>query len=133
MIDVEINGSAYQVGRLDVFAQFHVARLMGPRIGALSMIDLPPEAAGARVGSVLTAVMGSMSREDSDFVVNACLAVVKKRQGQALSPITAPNGAIMFQDMDLDELMQIVAKVLEVAKLPDFFRADSPNSGDAPK
>ncbi len=55
----------------------------------------------------------TLTDENLDYVIDNCLAVVQRKQGESWANITANDGsAMMFQDIDLNSQVQIIAKVL---------------------
>jgi hypothetical protein len=53
-----------------------------------------------------------MSDEDADYVINNCLACVKRKNGKTYSPVFN-NGTIMFDDLGLDVILKLVWLVLK--------------------
>lgn len=105
---------------MDTFKQFHVARRLTPVLGSLA------SAAGS--GSDLTKAIvpiadaiSSMADADCDYILHACLNVVKLDQGNnTWSPIFS-NGLLMFQEIDMATMLQIAVKVIQ-DNLSGFFQ-----------
>ena len=120
MGEVTIGGQDYTIGKLDARRAFHVARRLAPVMSAM---------AGEEGGEPMNA-LGSMSEalakmrdEDADHVINSCLSVCQRKNevhGTGWSPVAASNGRLMFQDIDLPQMMQLVWAVIQ-ENLSSFF------------
>lgn len=119
-MEFEIGGNTYRGGKMDTFKQFHVSRRLVPILGNV---------AGAVTGEVsfedlvqpLMHGIASMTDADCDFILEACLKVVQRQQGNAWSPIYAgANQALMFDDIDMSAMLQIASKVIQ-DNLSGFF------------
>lgn len=113
MIDFEVNGKKYQATKLDAFTQFHVVRRLGPLypyvVSALAIMGKDPLTAISNI----TLAMSRLSDDDANFVMKTCLGVTKVNQGTAWASLLSPQGTPMFQDMEMQEMLQVVWKVLE--------------------
>ncbi len=123
MAELTINGINYRTGKLSLFAQFHVARRLLPVIGAA---ESAITGAGRTEDGVINegAVMlqlanavAQLSDADCNFVIDACAAVTQREaqagQGVGWAQVYAPTARrFMFDDMDLQVLLQIIIAVL---------------------
>ena len=117
---VEINGQSYRIGRLDAKKQFHVARRLAPLLAGLGGA-LKGEAKGfAEMVSPIAEALAKMSDEDSDYVIDTCLAVVARQQGSDWAGVMARNGGLMFQDIDLPAMLRLAVAVIQ-HNLGSFF------------
>jgi hypothetical protein len=109
---VEIGGQKYRIGRIDARKQFHVARRLAPLLAGMSGLT---KGGGfdALVGP-LTAAISGMSDEDVDYVLDACLGVCQRIQpnGQG-APVIARSGGMMFEDIDMGQMVQLAVKVIQ--------------------
>lgn len=122
MVEFQVEGLTYRTtGKLDARTQFHVARRLAPVLVAMGGEDM--------IASVAIA-LGKMTDADADYVLDACLAKVQRQQGTAWASVAAPQGQIMFADMDMGALAQMVMAVLKEANLPGFFPTSPPGSPD---
>ncbi len=65
-----------------------------------------------------------LTDEQVDYVMDHCLSVVQRKQGEAWGDFTTPDGkAVMFQDVDLTGQVQIIANVLRDNYDPLFQKA----------
>lgn len=133
---VKIGDHSYQVGRLGAIPQFHVMRRLSGVATALGeVIGVIMRSGGVKallegkgpdplesLQPMLRAI-GSMSDADSEFVIYTCLSVVSRQVpgGTGWAPITT-NGQLMYHDIELPQMMQLVWRVLE-ANLTSFFSA----------
>lgn len=110
-MEVTINGRQFKAVKMDPFKQFHVLRRMGslfPNI--VGAIKIPDK---LLAGSYVAAALSKLSDDDANFVMNSCLATCQMNQAGTWAPVTAPGGALMFQDLLLPDIMELVWKVLE--------------------
>lgn len=121
-MDMQIGGQEYQSGKLDAKRQFHVSRRLAPVFTAMTEV-----ANGDESMSPLLSAISKMSDEDCDYVINACLAVVKRRQNNGWSNVLNAQGGLMFDDIDLPVMLQIVSQVIQ-ENLSGFFAASQPSA-----
>ena len=144
-VQTEINGTVYDIGRLNTRKSFHVARRLAPFLGAimphlraLFMPDddgKPPSVddfalRGTALVPGIAHVIAEMTNDDCDYILDACLSVVKIRQGSILAPIMSPSGQIMFDNIDMKTMLQITAEVIKV-NLGEFFPSSQPPASAA--
>lgn len=99
MADFTINGVEYKSKKLEAFRQFHVSR----RLAKQSIVH--------------------MSDEDSEYVLKSCLAVTQRKSDGVWANVLAGD-RLMYSDIRLTEMMEIVEHVLEDHK-SDFGNAPS--------
>ncbi len=136
--EVALNGHAYRVGRLAPMTQFHVARRLAPVLlqvvnvkdlaGAASAAKDDPTQALAALGGLATALR-QLSDDDSEYIVNACLDVVTRQQGERWARVRA-TGGLMFQDIDLNVMLSLTYEVV-VDNLGSFFQGNQLMSNSA--
>ena len=109
----------YQIGRMDAFTQFHVARKLSPALGLIDgLVAKKNEGKDFTVLALL--IMNQLGDSDVEYVMNKCLAIVHRQQPTGWAKLTAGAGQIMFDDTTLDELLNISVAVI-VENLGDFF------------
>ena len=64
-------------------------------------------------------VVAKMSNEDVEYVIYACLAVVRRRQGERFMPVMTGK-SFQFQDIDMNAMMRLTVEVLK-ENLGGFF------------
>ena len=120
---IELGGNAYEIGRIDAMRQLHVSRrvlpvLIAAGIGVAQLVQDPGKTVDDSwlmlVADGAMAVVARMSDEDVDYVVQHCLAVVKRRPvGSDLPWAPVMNGKMFqFQDMDMRVIVQVVVATL---------------------
>lgn len=108
-------------GKLDAFAQLHLARKLAP---ALPIIEGMVDAKNAeKEKSLLTVLMLShISDADSEFVMKKCLSVVGVRQSDGkYANLQTSDGKLMFDDTPMQDILELAVAVIE-ENLGDFFR-----------
>jgi hypothetical protein len=117
---VEVGGQKYRIGRIDARKQFHVARRLAPLLAGMSALGDKSAGFAALIGPLTDALSG-MSDEDVDYVLDVCLGACQRIQpnGQG-APVIARGGALMFEDMDMGQMIQLAVKVIQ-ENLGGFF------------
>lgn len=117
---VEVGGQKYRIGRIDARKQFHVARRLAPLLAGMSAAPEKSTGFAAFIGPLTDALSG-MSDEDVDYVLDVCLGVCQRMQpnGQG-APVIARSGGLMFEDIDMGQMIQLAVKVIQ-ENLGGFF------------
>lgn len=123
--EYELNGVRYQIGRMSVKDQFHVARKIAPVVAGLgrgyAMAAIAASSNSENTtqdGDLFEAltpvadILSKMQDAEVDYVLNKCLSVVAKWNGQSWAKVMS-NGSMMFDDMDLSTMVQIVMEVVQ--------------------
>lgn len=130
-----LGADTYQIGRLPALSQFHVTRRVAPILAGMGVSVIDALRGGGKLtDDNMVAIMGTaaevvskMSDADVDYVIFTCLAVVRKRQGEAWAAVI--NGKqFMFQDMDMPLMMRLTVAVLK-ENLSSFFPQPTAESG----
>ncbi|EMP1643786.1 phage tail assembly chaperone [Acinetobacter baumannii] len=137
---INIGEHAYTIGRLNALDQFHVSRKIAPIIPTLMPI-ITEVAKGdfAKVIESIEAVDGKddeavdgkdltglqplaealepfmeafakMPEDDVNYIIHKCLSVVKRG-----SPIVCRGQSIMFDDLDMAQILPLVIAVIRVS------------------
>lgn len=135
-----INDVTYSTGRLPAKVQFHVVRRLGKVLGKLSgmaglikagttpeELQADPEF-GMAMLEPLAEGLAEMSDEAADYVIDHCLAVVERKQASGGMASVMVAGKLMFEDMDMGVMIQLVWAVLQ-ENLSGFFGGQLPGSG----
>lgn len=139
MEKITIGSRSYVLHKMDVFKQFHVARKMAPMLAEVlphikSLKSLPTspqevsklsdeekfQALVPLAGPIIKC-FSSLSNEDADFVLHNLLECVEVDQGKVVSKLMI-NGTLMFNDLELPQLLNIAARVF-MSNLSGFFNA----------
>lgn len=138
-IEFEISGVSYRADPLDAFKQLHVSRKIAPTVPKLVPMLVKMQQAGqagddlasfAEAAGPFAEALAAMPDAEVEYVVKTCLSVVKRNQAGTWSPLVA-NGALMFADMDLGQMLPIVARVLR-ENLGNFIQGLLGKSSGAP-
>lgn len=134
-MEFEVKGQTYKIEQLDALTQFHVVRRLAPVLGKII-----PALNEARAGTdlsffeTLSMAVSEMTDEDANYCIFTLLKRVKRKQAQGLgwAAVTAGNQQIMFSDIDITVMLQIVAKAIQF-NFSDFF-SESPlaSNNEAP-
>ncbi|ARF49163.1 phage tail assembly chaperone [Pantoea stewartii] len=123
-MDIELNGNTYRAGKLSVFDQLKVARKLLPvlsgMVGELQKLRSGEAAIETLLPAIADAVAG-MSDSDCDAILHPCLSVVSRQNGNKWMPVFR-QGELMFDDIDLISMLNIVVQVIGDS-LGNFFHA----------
>jgi hypothetical protein len=117
---LELAGVEYRISRLNAFDQFDVARAIAPFVPALVPILKAFAAQGddqQKMDSLIAAsqpfldTLARMPKADSRMVINTCLSVASRRQGNKWSPLMRDE-QLMFSDIDLSTVLPLVVRVI---------------------
>ena len=134
MIEFTVNGRNYRAAKMDALKQWNVVRRLSPLIGSFGGLaavaaatkegESPVAAAGADAAIAVAArALASMSDEDSDFILGACLSLCERQSenGASWARIwNAQANRLQFQDLNMAEMLQISIAVLKDS-LSSFF------------
>lgn len=138
MIEFEVNTHKYKTSKMNVMSQWAIARRIAPVVANIMTPDLLKQVVSLvpksmtidgssgqpviEMDKVLELFSGifqpfieaisKMSDEDSEFVINHCLAVVHRNTGGGWTAVKPQNSGLMFEDIDMLEMMQIVFRVI---------------------
>lgn len=131
---IEVNGAQYLIGKLDARTQFHVFRRLGP---LLAVVGVPvmqmmaahkslkeAEAQGGQLAALLAPVMDALSKmsdTDVDYVLDRCLAVCARLEGERPAPVMR-QGVLVYQDLDMVAMVRLAIEVVK-ENLGNFFSA----------
>lgn len=116
------SGRVYaSAGKLALTDQFGIARKLGAVMPLIGPMVTPDNVEKDK--TLLTLLMlGNLSDDVSAYVTGKCLSVVTTQDDKGnVCKLTAPNGAFMFLDIGVEDILQLAAKVIE-ENLGDFFR-----------
>lgn len=140
MEEVVIGGNTYRIGKIDVIKQFHVARRLAAVLtecGPLLMAAMKAnngeqiEADPLKLFEPMAKAVGALTDTDADYVIKTCLSVVSRQQGDRWAIVQAPNGKLMFEDIELPTMINIVGNVIRV-NLANFTLANAPTLAARP-
>ncbi|WGS52672.1 hypothetical protein LFL96_31295 [Paraburkholderia sp. D15] len=126
---VEINGTSYRIGRLDAKKQFHVARRLAPLLAGLGSALQEKTTALVDLVSPIAGALSTMSDVDTDYILDTCLMVVQRQQGDGWQSVMVRDGGLLFQDIDLPAMLRLAVAVIQ-QNLGSFF-PDGPSTPGA--
>lgn len=119
-MEFEIKGVNYRASKLSVFDQLKVSRKLLPVLAGM-LGDFQTIKSAAQGGDVYKALetalpkiadsLAEMSEEDTNAILFPCLSVVARQNGKVWAPVMV-QGALMFDDIDLMSMLQIVGRVV---------------------
>ena len=104
---------------LDVPTQLNVARRLSR---AIPLVDPIVRSDNRDKDKKILVVMllGQLTDADSDYVVNKCLSCASVRQSDgSLAKLQTKDGVLMFDDVTMNDICDIVAEVI-IENLGDF-------------
>jgi hypothetical protein len=152
MAEVTVGKQAYRVGRIAPYKQFHLVRRLSPAVFALgkvadsakSLLAEPSKVNGEvpllaslkdlRLGELLgtfepvALALAQMSDADTEYVLNVCLDACQRQvSAEVWQPVRAPNGKLMFDDLGMQEMLQLAFEAIK-ENLGNFFLGPPPES-----
>lgn len=140
--EISVGEKTYRVRKLDPRQQFHLSRKLAPILLALgksaSVIPEEKPDAGeaapetrsegilqvARVMEPIAEALAAMEEKEVDYVLNMCMSVCDLRQGDSYARMITAKGDLMFDNMEMKDMIQLTMKVIEV-NLGNFFGTPS--------
>jgi hypothetical protein len=113
--EFEVAGKQYRSAKMNAFQQFHVARKLGPIFAKLgpNAIRTDPDASLIDMLEPVVDALAAMPEEDCNYILFRCLAVVQRGDAGRWTPIWNENAKrLMFEDIDMSEMIQICMQVL---------------------
>lgn len=130
-MEFEIKGVQYRTAKLSVFDQLKVTRKLLPVLAGLlsefgSIRDLLPKPGAEKTADALNNFapvfekllpkvadqLAGLSEDDTNAIIFPCLAVVSRRQDKSSWVPVALQGELMFDDIDLMSMLQMVGRVV---------------------
>ncbi len=130
-MDLTLNGHRYSTAaKWDAFSALHVTRRLGRTLPLVSGLTRA-ENAGKPKDILMILLLGQLNDEDSEYVINKCLELVNRSDEKTpATRVITSGGTLMFDDLNMGDLLQISAQVLE-ENLGDFFRGALNNLNQA--
>lgn len=115
-MEVTVGGVNYRSVKMDAFKQFHVIRRMGPLFPNIAgfLTEAKKEDSDKMLqAGYIAAALGRLSDPDANFILNNCLATCQRQQGTVWANLTDASGSLMFSDLSMPDMLELVWKVLE--------------------
>lgn len=139
MTEVEVNGNAYLIGRIDAMKQLHVSRRVMPVLVAagISIAEIGSaaqmsEAVLLRLADKALDVVSKMSDADFEYVVRAALGVVKRRPAGSQDPWAPVMNGSLFQFGDMDQRTIIQVSIASLRENMGGFFQPAPDTTSTP-
>lgn len=129
--NIEIDGVAYRVGKLNAITQFHLVRRLVPVLAEVGIsieqvrqvaAETPDDETMASFLPKLKPIMKLMAEmPDSqvDYVMHTCLGMVA-RISEGRAQVVMVDGRLMFEDLKMPHMLRLVMEVLRF-NLSGFF------------
>lgn len=118
-MEVDLFGFKYRIGKMDVFSQWNVSRRLMPVIGSLIAANKEQSLAEMLVPAFGT--LSEMSDEDTEYILNKCLAVVHRQDASGnWAKIMGGKNTIMFEDINMMVMIRLTVYVV-TENMGDFF------------
>ncbi len=129
-----VGGHRYRADRLNARQQFDIARRLSytlVQLGAEKKPDFKPTP--ENFSRIFLVTSGFVPQADMDMALNVCLGVVKRHIPGDIgwASLTAANGSLMYADIGMAEMLQIVWHVIAAHRLVDFLAVGAQNSSEA--
>lgn len=123
MADFTVDGIAYRSRKMPARTQAHVLRRLAPIIDPVYRLMSSGGMTDDAVGAFAKG-FADLEDEQLDYVMDHCLSVVQRKQGEAWANFMGSDGKTpIFQDVDLTVHVQIIANVLRDNYEPLFQKA----------
>lgn len=119
-MEFELKGQQYRTAKLNVFDQLKVSRKLLPILAGM-MSDFQSIKDDALSGNAFKALdtalpkiadaLADMSEDDTNAIIFPCLSVVSRQHGKGWTPVFT-QGQLMFDDIDLIVMLQMVGRVV---------------------
>lgn len=115
----DLAGHTYEIGKLPLFKQMHVARKLAPLLGTVATIK---QMGGAGLGGAfeqfagpIAQTLAKMSDEEVEQIIGDCLACVRRKIKEIgwMPMWNAQAKSLQYDDIDLPTMLQLVYAVLE--------------------
>ncbi|EPJ5863781.1 MULTISPECIES: phage tail assembly chaperone [Klebsiella/Raoultella group] len=119
-MEFQIKGVNYRAAKLDVFQQLKVSRKLLPVLAGLvsEFSMLKAQAVAGNSGAVMESVLpkiadtlAALPDDDVNAVIYPCLGVVSRQHEKGWVKVF-DQGVLMFDDIDLFTMLQLVARVV---------------------
>lgn len=119
MTTIEINGQTYRINKLNALAQFHITRRLSPLLATVGT-SLAGLQLGLKAGALdfvaildpMTEILAKMPEDDANYIIFTCLDKVARQVGERYAPV-ATNGQLMFEDIEMPFMLQLVFEVIK--------------------
>jgi|SRR5208337_2186581 len=121
----ELVGKTYQVRKVNVFDQLTLVSKLSMVLATIGE-QKDKTLILQNFAKFFAAFAANMSKEDLDEIFRLSLTNIYRRVKTTWQPVYK-NGQMLFQDIDLKDMLTLVWKTVEVNKLADFFTIQDTN------
>jgi len=136
--EIIVSGQKYRIGVLDVFDQFHVSRHLSPMLvksvealkeKGMKVSDFRDMNASLdekidlflNIADSFTVELSTMDEKSVNFILNTCLEACMRYDSGAWAQVKAKKSPVMYKDIQMFEMMQLVFAVIK-ENMSDFFQ-----------
>jgi hypothetical protein len=114
-----VGGHTYRVDPLSTFDQFDIARRVAPII---TMLAVQKDRSKLQEGfaRAFVSLSSGITREDGQAILTLCMSRVSRQDQVGFAPIMAA-GKMMYEDIDMEKMLELLWHVLLLSKIIDFF------------
>jgi hypothetical protein len=117
--EFQVDNHTYRVEPLSTFDSFDIARRVAPVITMLVM-QKNREKLQEGFARAFVSLSSGITREDGQAILTLCMARVSRQDQVGFAPIMAA-GKMMYEDIGMEQLLQLLWHVLLLSKIIDFF------------
>ncbi|EFQ2115685.1 hypothetical protein H1K78_004104 [Salmonella enterica] len=128
-MECSVKGHDYRVAKLSVFDQLKVTRKLLPVLAGMmsdfgsirSLLPADGKIDSAKFDALkpvfetllprIAEELSSLTEEDTNAIIHPCLSVVSRKHMDGWTPVFS-SGQLMFDDIDLLTMLQLVARVV---------------------
>jgi hypothetical protein len=132
-METTIDGKTFSIGKLNAFEQLHVFRRVMPIMKpVLLVMRAPGNTNKLDMVMAMSETLASLPDEHLDYVINKCLSVTRRRDGERSFPLMQ-GSTLMYQDLDMPTLLRLTWEVL-MENFQPFFKGllAGPSIGEDP-
>lgn len=127
-----VGGFQYSCQPLNVFQQLDIVRKWGTVLVWVSQAD-PDKVTPAGFAKAFAVASAPIAKEDYDLALITCLGSVRREVGGDKGwAQVCPQGIVMFEDIRLPHMLELLYHVLRLNGVFDFF-SDAPATSGPPK
>lgn len=114
-----VGGHTYRVEPLSTFDSFDIARRVAPVITMLVM-QKDRDKLQEGFARAFVSLSSGITREDGQAILTLCMARVSRQDQVGFAPIMVA-GKMMYEDIGMEQMLQLLWHVLLLSKIIDFF------------
>lgn len=113
-ITIELHDKQYEIGTMSALDQFHTLRRLMPAIAAVGLgATQSKQINWAEMLVPISEALSKMPDAEANYLIFKCLAVVRRREGDAWARVSTPDGQLMYQDIDMVAMVRLVVETIK--------------------